>query len=493
MRTGDESAKSETWSIVDEGWGRRAVDFATLSEPANCREYVALHRHLAVGPDDRLLDIACGAGLAIELAAAQGATCAGIDASARLVAVARDRTPSADVRVGDMHALPWDDASFDVATSFRGIWGTTPGAVAEACRVLAPGGRLGITVWGHIKRSPGAWALAPFTMASPSKVANQAAMVSLGRPGAGEELLAGAGFVDIQRTEIPFVWEFADPAAYARALASTGPAFEAIQAVGEDAFVEAAITTALERVRAGLPLRAPIAVVGYTARKPAITGRSRGFDPSRASGAGFLPVVETTPEVQRLYDEDIEESGYVMNVSKVWARQPATLEALFALMGRAVSPASLSFRQRGILVTACASALGDSYCSLAWGKKLSTETGPETAVDVLCGTDDGLDPSERVLASWARQVTCDPNATGGADVQGLRDAGFDDAQIFAITVFVGLRIAFSTVNDALGARPDHELGEAAPTRVREAVTFGRPVDVARQRQVTADEHRAAHE
>jgi hypothetical protein len=29
------------WSTVDEGWGRKAVDFATLSEPANCREYAA--------------------------------------------------------------------------------------------------------------------------------------------------------------------------------------------------------------------------------------------------------------------------------------------------------------------------------------------------------------------------------------------------------------------------------------------------------------------
>ena len=110
-----------------------------------------------------------------------------------------------------MHAMPWEDDSFDIATSFRGIWGTTPDALAEVHRVLAPGGRLGVTVWGHIKKSPGAWALAPFTLASEPKVANQAAMVALGRPGAGEELLARFGFVDVERVEIPFAWEFADP------------------------------------------------------------------------------------------------------------------------------------------------------------------------------------------------------------------------------------------------------------------------------------------
>jgi hypothetical protein len=36
------------WEMVDEGWGRKAVDFATLSEPGNCREYVAVHHRLGV-------------------------------------------------------------------------------------------------------------------------------------------------------------------------------------------------------------------------------------------------------------------------------------------------------------------------------------------------------------------------------------------------------------------------------------------------------------
>ena len=224
------------WAMVDEGWGRKAVDFATLSEPGNCREYVTVHHRLGVDGGDRLLDVACGSGLAIELARLRGAFCSGVDASARLVAVARYRNPKCDIRIGDMRALPWDQASFDVVTSFRGIWGTTPEAVAEIRRVLRPGGRVGITVWGHLKISPGAWALAPFRLAAAKKVGNQAVMVSLGRPGAGEQLLAAHGFVDIERVEVPFAWEFADPELYARALASTGPAFEAIQNVGEAEF-----------------------------------------------------------------------------------------------------------------------------------------------------------------------------------------------------------------------------------------------------------------
>jgi hypothetical protein len=64
--------------------------------------------------------------------------------------------------------------------------------------------------------------LAPFVLAA----ANQAAMVALGRPGAGEELLSRHGFADVRRVAVPFVWEFADPHCFARALSSTGPAYE---------------------------------------------------------------------------------------------------------------------------------------------------------------------------------------------------------------------------------------------------------------------------
>jgi SAM-dependent methyltransferase/alkylhydroperoxidase family enzyme len=461
---------AEQWRMVDEGWGRRAVEFATLAEPSNSREYVAMHERLAIGRDDRLLDVACGSGLALELAAVRGATCAGIDASARLVAVARDRNPDADVRIGDMRDLPWTDATFDVVTSFRGIWGTVPEAVAEVYRVLAPGGRIGITVWGHIKISPGAWAFAPFRLASEPKVEHQAAMVALGRPGAGEDLLTGSGFVDIERHDIPFVFEFADPDAYARALASTGPAYEAIQAVGEDEFVRYATALAAEQVRDGLPLRAPIALVGYVARKPMTTARR---DPS--PGAGFLEVPGPSAEVERLYAEDLEDLGYVMNASKLWAHQPAAHAGLFDLLGQAARAASLTFRQRGILVAACASALGDSYCSLAWGKKLAGEAGPDVAAGVLRGDDAGLEPAERALARWARKVARDPNGTSAADVEALREAGYDDDAVFAITLFVAIRIAFSTVNDALGARPDPQLGDAVPQPVRDAVTYGRPI------------------
>jgi alkylhydroperoxidase family enzyme len=138
----------------------------------------------------------------------------------------------------------------------------------------------------------------------------------------------------------------------------------------------------------------------------------------------------------------------------------------------------LTFRQRGILVTAAASALGDSYCSLAWGGKLGRAADASIAAGVLNGSDAGLTDQEKAMAAWARKVARDPNATTSSDIQALRDSGLDDGQIFAITAFVALRLAFSAINDSLGAQPDAQLAQSLPQEVREAVIYGRPVSQA---------------
>jgi SAM-dependent methyltransferase len=256
-----------SWEMADQGWGRKAVDFSTLSEPANCREYVYVHQHLGIGPGHQVLDVACGSGLALELARARGAICAGIDASHRLADIARDRNPDADVRVGDMNDLPWEDKQFDVVTSFRGVWSTTPAAMDSVHRVLRDGGRVSMTVWGDVGKSPGAWMFRPFSWATEEKVQNQADMVALGRPGIGEAFLRDHGFEPEERFEVPFFMEYPDPETYARGLAATGPAYEAIQQMGLDEFLEAAVALADEHVREGLPLRGEVQLFGYVGTK----------------------------------------------------------------------------------------------------------------------------------------------------------------------------------------------------------------------------------
>jgi len=195
----------------------------------------------------------------------------------------------------------------------------------------------------------------------------------------------------------------------------------------------------------------------------------------RPHNAAMTFLSEPTPsdEVQATYDDDLASYGFVMNLSHLWAHRPDVETGFSALLGEVGS--AFSFRERGIMVTATASTIGDSYCSLAWGWKLAQNGDAAAAEGVLSGTDAGLTPRETALATWARAVARSAGSTTESDVQLLRDAGWSDQEIFLATTFVALRMAFSTVNGALGAQPDAELASLAPPAIAELVTWGRAV------------------
>jgi hypothetical protein len=73
---------------------------------------------------------------------------------------------------------------------------------------------------------------------------------------------------------------------------------------------------------------------------------------------------------------------------------------------------------------------------------------------------------DSALAAWVRKVARNPNEPKLKDMEKLRAAGFSAREIFEATSFIAFRIAFSTLNDALGARPDWQLADAAPPDVR---------------------------
>jgi uncharacterized peroxidase-related enzyme len=178
---------------------------------------------------------------------------------------------------------------------------------------------------------------------------------------------------------------------------------------------------------------------------------------------------------ERAYTSDLESDGYVNNLTRLWCWRPEVLTAFTEVRGKALEGSSLTELEVAVLVASTASARSDSYCSLAWGSRLAELTNEQTAADVLAGTSaGGLGLRERLLADWARAVVLDPNATTAADVDRLREAGFSDAEIFEATVFIAFRLAFSTVNDALGAQPDAQLAQEAPAMVRASVGYGRP-------------------
>ncbi|TIC87612.1 hypothetical protein E8D34_07940 [Nocardioides sp. GY 10113] len=190
--------------------------------------------------------------------------------------------------------------------------------------------------------------------------------------------------------------------------------------------------------------------------------------------ASFLADPEPTAAVRELYAAEEAGQGYVAHLTRLWAHSPEALHLLGQLLGLAGHRGGLDGRERTLLVTAAAAASGNSYCSLAFGSRLAAASTEREAAAVIAGGTPTTSATDAALVAWARRVAVDPRATTEADLAALREVGCDDGQVFAITLYVALRLAFATVNDALGAAPDAELAERVPPAVLAAVDFGRP-------------------
>jgi SAM-dependent methyltransferase len=106
------AAEGAVWSGAAAGWVEHWAGFAAPARQA-------APDAAGIEPGMSLLDVACGSGEFLALAAARGARVSGIDAAAGLVEHARRRVPDADIRVGAIEQLPWPDRTFDVVTGFN--------------------------------------------------------------------------------------------------------------------------------------------------------------------------------------------------------------------------------------------------------------------------------------------------------------------------------------------------------------------------------------
>jgi ubiquinone/menaquinone biosynthesis C-methylase UbiE len=235
-----------SWQQAGRAWGGRALDWAYLTEAYGRAAYDLVFARTGIGEDTSLLDIACGSGLALMTAAQRGATVTGIDASAQLVRIARQRTPHGDIRHGDMFALPFPDSTFNVVTSFNGIWGGCDQALVEARRVAKPGGFVAITFWGKPRNMQmiGCF-LALAKTAPPSAIAEFTTLAEIGRPGVAEGMLERAGLAPVERGTVESISEWPDSELAWRAIAAIGLASPSIEYSGEPA-VKAEVLAALE-------------------------------------------------------------------------------------------------------------------------------------------------------------------------------------------------------------------------------------------------------
>jgi SAM-dependent methyltransferase len=162
----------------------------------------------ALQPGERVLDVACGTGVVARQAAQYvGPTgkVIGLDLHADMLAVARSlpEVPGVSIewQVGSALALPFSDETFDAVLCQQGLqfFSDRPAALREMHRVLLPGGRVVLSVWGALERSPGHAALVRALERSLDTAAASVmrSFFALGEAGEVRTLLAGGAFYEV--------------------------------------------------------------------------------------------------------------------------------------------------------------------------------------------------------------------------------------------------------------------------------------------------------
>ncbi|MGH3255354.1 MAG: methyltransferase domain-containing protein [Streptosporangiaceae bacterium] len=218
-------------------WGTDPRAWADLAEAHNQPLFEAVLDAAGAGPATRLLDVGCGSGLALELAAGCGAVPSGLDISPGLLGVARARLPQADLREGDMESLPFGDAVFDAVVGVNAFQfaGDPRRALAEAARVARPGGRVVASLFAAPERSQGTVVHEAMSALVPPEQIGDHAPYALSAPGNLEAALADAGLRVMDHGEVVCWWRYAGLEDAVRALRCSAGGVRAAQAAGDQA------------------------------------------------------------------------------------------------------------------------------------------------------------------------------------------------------------------------------------------------------------------
>ena len=187
-----------------------------------------------------------------------------------------------------------------------------------------------------------------------------------------------------------------------------------------------------------------------------------------------IPEDQASPEVKKMYEENIAEMGYLPNYVQIFSLRPQVLEAWGNFLG--TLHRDMDTRRYELVTLAAARALGSTYCMLAHGAVMvkeicSTEQLTRIAQDYQSAD---LSPAEVAMMAFTELIVRDATGVTQNDIDILRQHGFSDAEIFDIITNAAARCFFSKTLDALGAEPDENY-LALDENLRQALTVGRPI------------------
>ncbi len=215
-QTAQLNGSAERWGPL---WGARPGDW-TLSEDQQIPTYEAALERVDLEPGQLVLDVGCGVGAFLQLVSDRGARPYGLDASEALLEVARQRLPDADLRVGDMEQLPYEDETFDLVTGFNSFFFANDfvAALREAGRVAKPGALVVIQVWGPHERNDLEAMKEIVRPFMPPRPADAPPEPDYAKPGVLEEFATKAGLAPESAFDASWAYEYPDEDTLRRAL-----------------------------------------------------------------------------------------------------------------------------------------------------------------------------------------------------------------------------------------------------------------------------------
>jgi SAM-dependent methyltransferase len=207
---------AERWGPL---WGARPADWA-LSEDLQLPTYQAALARVRIDAGDRVLDVGCGVGAFLRLVAQRGGEPYGLDASESLVEYARGRLPRADIRIGEMEALPWEGDFFDIVTGFNSFFFANDmvAALREAGRVAKPGAHVVIQVWGSHENCDLEAMKQIARPYLPPRPPDAPPDPDFSQPGALEALATRAGLSSESEFDVTWAFEYPDEDTLGRAM-----------------------------------------------------------------------------------------------------------------------------------------------------------------------------------------------------------------------------------------------------------------------------------
>jgi SAM-dependent methyltransferase len=223
-----------------------------------------------------VLDVACGPGYLAAAAARRGARVIGVDFAEAMLAVARRSVSGVPFQQGDAEALPFEPGRFDALLMNFGLLhlARPDHAIAEAARVLRPGGRAAFTVWAPPSRA------VAFGLVLDAVRAHGNPDVPLppgppffrfSDPHECEAATSAAGLRECRVTEVPQRWRLDSGETLFEVMRGgtvrTGGLLQA-QMPEALAAIRRAVIEGAERYRAGSGIELPMPSVLFSARKP---------------------------------------------------------------------------------------------------------------------------------------------------------------------------------------------------------------------------------